>query len=225
MDRLFARLVTVLTTACLFLGLSACQMLAEDLPKPVWIDDTFSDEQEQAVQKAIEEWNSVGREYLGYDIIIYQGRYVDSDGFSPQEDFEDGYNVIYNVKKADKWYDYLVQIYLVDKKYGHYDDSGVITGFGTVGDILIFDFSISSFHEIEEDEGYSDYLHHLRYIQMHEFGHWFGLMHINFTDSDGSKPVMSPEAKKNEVDNASAPFLTKLDIQAFCLVYDCVKQP
>lgn len=226
MDRLFTRLVTLFAAACLLINLSACQMLADDLPKDIMLDDNFSEVQEETFLKAVDNWNRVGREYLGYDIIIYQGRYADEEDFFPLEDMNDGNNVIYNVEERDEWYDYLYSVYI----QGKYQDAAV-AGFGVEEDVLLFDFVIAGVVEdtMEEDDPVEEfqakYLHYLQYVMVHELGHWVGIQHINSMNSDGIQPVMYPEGNADTINGFAASFLTKKDIQAFCLVYDCIKQP
>ncbi|PIT88393.1 MAG: hypothetical protein COU29_01225 [Candidatus Magasanikbacteria bacterium CG10_big_fil_rev_8_21_14_0_10_36_32] len=195
-------------------------MLAEDLPKDFMIDDTFSEAQEQAILNAAEEWNQIGREYLGYDIIIYRGRYA-KDGFSPMENLDDGNNVVYNVDERDEWYDYLYSTYITGKYEG--TDASIL-GFGVQEDILLFDFSIAPSVD-DESRTQAEYLHFLYYVVVHEFGHWIALQHINFLNSNDEPPVMYPEGSPKDVAGQTSPFLTKLDIKAFCAVYDCIKQP
>lgn len=234
MDRFFSRLVNILAATCLLLGLSACQMMAADLPKGIMLDDSFSEAQEEAFLKAINDWNLVGQEYLGYDIIIYEGRYSDRDGFSPMEDIDDGNNVVYNVDERDKWYDYLYSIY-IEGKYG---EGASVAGYGLDEDVLMFDFVISEVadntaDDLAEDNGieYSDdeiedmYLHYLQHVMVHELGHWISLQHIHSMNSNGHQPVMYPSGAAKDILEWQPPFLTKLDIQAFCLIYDCIKQP
>ena len=65
--------------------ISACE---GNYSKNIMIDDGFSADEEDTITKAVEEWNRVSREYLGYDIILYDGRRVDGNGFDPMEDIK-----------------------------------------------------------------------------------------------------------------------------------------
>ncbi len=177
------------------------------------IADSFTPDEEDSIIGAIDEWNRVSREYLGYDLIIYAGRHVDENGFDPLEDLGDSYNMIYRFTEPDKFYDCLV---------ANWSENGGIYsmfGYGMQNDILIFNFNL---HKIIEqtwdnpDIQPKEYLRMLQVAVLHEFGHWLGLKHTR--EVDDYWPIMYPTTNI-----LTEPVLTEKDIQAFCLVYDCVK--
>lgn len=189
MDRAVAYLVKLLVcTACPALS-AGC---AQDLPKTVMIDDAFTAEEESMIVEMIDEWNSVGREYLGLDrIIVYQGRCRDPNGFDPG-DLEDGRSVVYR-GSYDRYYRYLQNV----------DDDGLtLLGYGTNADVILFTFNF-------EDE------QEFRHVALHELGHFLSLLHA--PDSEAVMYYLTPDDPPTR--------LTWTDIKAFCLVYDCLKQP
>ncbi len=148
----------------ILLTVSGCYQV--DLPKAIWIEESWTAEEETQIRLAIDEWNRFGREYCGEDIINYVGRFADPDGFQSETDPDDSYNTIYKISQPDKYYYFLV------KSLGH--DLG---GYATKSDILIF-----TFQENVSQNSYS--------ITLHELGHWVGLTHIE----DDENAVMYPSA-------------------------------
>lgn len=221
MDRYFARLVNGLLSVCFLTTFPACELFEEKLPKEILISDDFFKEEEQLIMEAIEEWNVVGREYLGYDIIILKGRYAD-DGFVPMDNADDGNNVIYIIEKINKYYDYLVSLYLDEtykEAYEEYEDisnNGMIAGYNCGNDILVFDFNLKNY--LSEKDGEQKYSNCFYRTVLHEFGHWVGLMHVPDTED---RPVMSAVGEPDDC-RSDRPLLTEKDIDAFCLVHDCL---
>ncbi|MEK9158710.1 MAG: matrixin family metalloprotease [Patescibacteria group bacterium] len=162
MDRHSARLVIL----ALLLAMFGCYQT--DLPKTLWIEDSWNDEETTQIHRAIDEWNRFSREYCGEDIIIYGGRLIDPNGFQSEIDPGDEYNIIYKTAEPDESYEFLVDV----------TDQPNIGGYATKTDILIF-----TFH---------DYISaHLYIVALHELGHWVGLIHI------GNDPnvIMYPAAE------------------------------
>lgn len=149
MARHVARVVIVI----LALSLLSCGWV--DLPKTLWLDDKWNEEETQKIHQAIDEWNKFGREYCGEDIIIYGGRFIDKNGFDLKTDPDDNDSVIYKIDKKNEIHDFLVGV------AGH-----PINGYGMRSDILLFTFP-------EEAIGQD-----IRNVAMHEMGHWLGLAHI-----------------------------------------------
>lgn len=161
MGRHSARLVI----PALLLSISSCYQT--DLPKTIWIEESWNDEEVAQIHRAIDGWNNFSREYCGEDIIIYGGRFADENGFNSETDPADQHNVIYKTAEPDENYEFLANV----------TNRPNIGGYATKTDILIF-----TFH---------DYISaHLYIVALHELGHWIGLIHI------GNDPnaVMYPSA-------------------------------
>jgi len=191
MDRFGPRLVRPLAPLILLAALSGgC---VEALPKELMIDDRFSAEEERMIVAAIDEWNRVGKEYLGLDkILIYQGRYRDPDGFD-ELDLDDDHSVIYR-GQDDRYYRFLSD---------HNEAGRTLLGYGTTADVLLFTFTLDTPEEFQ-------------HVALHELGHFLGLGHV----PDDVNAVMY------ELTFDDPPLqLTRTDIQDFCLVFDCIKQP
>ncbi len=152
MFRAGARLVIPALAACWLALAAGC---AQELPKPVMIDDAFSAEEEALIVEMIGEWNRVGREYLGLDeIISYRGRLADADGFDV-DDLEDEYSVIYR-GVDDERYRYLEDV----------DNDGLtLLGYGTTADVLLYAFNFADDREF-------------RHVVLHELGHFLSLLHV-----------------------------------------------
>lgn len=191
---------------------SACQ---GEYSRNVVIDSSFTQDEEETITRAMETWNQVSREYLGYDLILYAGRRHDVNGFNPLEDMGDGYNMIYRFAEPDEYYNLLIA------ERPQNQEGAFLLGYGRQHDILIFTFNIlkevKSYLSDSDDES-SEYLREHQVVVLHELGHWLGLQHIG--EIDGYCPIMYSLIYKS-----TQPILTEKDIQAFCLVYDCNKQP
>lgn len=149
MGRHSARLVILI----LLLSVFGCYQV--DLPKTIWIEKRWNDEEVAQIRRAIDEWNRFSREYCGEDIIVYGGRLIDPNGFQSEIDPGDQYNIIYKTAEPDENYEFLADVTGRPK----------IGGYATKTDILIFTFQ--------------DYISaHLYIVALHELGHWVGLIHI-----------------------------------------------
>ncbi len=195
MARYRARLVAVLS-ALAAAGLQIAAC-APPLPREFYVEGRWSPEERQMIIDSAEKWNAVGREYLGIDrILVYRGVYHDPDGFHP-DDLGGTESVVYlGEKNAD--YDYIDE--------GHEGVS--VIGYGTWGHVILYRFAMSDGQGVL-NEGL------FRQTATHEFGHFLGLAHI----------PDDPKALMFWVTGENADVITRHDIQAFCLVHDCIKQP
>ena len=187
MLRLVARLVTLAAALALAAG------CAPELPKEIYADDAFTADEEAMLVEMIDEWNRVGREYLGREeILIYRGRFSDANGFDP-DDLGDDHSVIYRGTE-DQYYEYLD---------GSGDDGLTLLGYGTTADVLLFTFQLA------DEQAF-------RHVALHELGHFLGLGHV----PDDTTAVMY------YLTGADPPIrLNRTDLQDFCLVYSCIRQP
>lgn len=160
MGRRSAKLVILV----LLLSVFGCYQT--DLPKTIWIEESWNDEEVIQIHRAIDEWNRFSREYCGQDIIIYDGRFADENGFNYETDPADQHNTIYKIDAPDENHKFL------EKIAGH-----EVGGYATKTDILIFTFK----------ENVNEYLYD---VVLHELGHWVGIIHI------GNDPdvIMYPSA-------------------------------
>ncbi len=195
MARHRARLVAVL------LALSAAALLtsacAPPLPREFYVESRWSPEERQMILDSAEKWNAVGREYLGIDrILVYRGVYDDPDGFHP-DDLGGSESVVYRGEK-DADYDF------IDEG----EEGASVIGYGTWGHVILYRFAMCG-----DDGVLNEGL--FRQTATHEFGHFLGLGHV----PDDTKALMFWLAGDN------SDTITRHDIQAFCLVHDCLKQP
>ncbi|KPJ85735.1 hypothetical protein AMJ57_01965 [Parcubacteria bacterium SG8_24] len=108
-----------------------------DFPRDIYVDDNYTADEEAGIIRMIGEVNSLGQEVLGKDLLIYRGRYRDTDGFAV-DDLDDGVSVIYRIESPDdEHYRYLADISARD-----YGGRGVLVGYGPRNDILIFVFNL-----------------------------------------------------------------------------------
>jgi len=103
----------------------------ELFPKEIHVESAYDDAETAAIIEMIGEVNKLGRELLGDDLLIYDGRYRDADGFD-LDDLGDDTDVIYEINRRDRNYDYL--------QMTAGDTDGDVVGYGPRSDILIFAF-------------------------------------------------------------------------------------
>jgi hypothetical protein len=85
----------------------------------------------------------------------------------------------------------------------HNEAGRTLLGYGTTADVLLFTFTLDTPEEFQ-------------HVALHELGHFLGLGHV----PDDKNAVMY------ELTFDNPPLrLTRTDIQDFCLVFDCIKQP
>lgn len=157
MDRCRAYLVITVLAALFAASCLEVDTLAPKLPRPIYIEAAFSDDEVAIIEASIAEWNTLSLEYLGVPALEYLGRYDDPDGFQP-EDLLDGPGVVYRESVDGESYDFLQS----QEKFADYP---LIGGYATPGDVLIFVENIST------DEMF-------RHVALHELGHHLGLQHI-----------------------------------------------
>jgi len=124
-----AKRLVYLVTPLLF---AAC---APDLPREIYIEDGFKAQEESDIVAMIDEMNKTGQELLGRDLIAYQGRHQDADGWD-LDDADDGYNVIYKQVRPDANYDYIQSMSDAD------GEGGFVAGLGMNHDILVYAFTM-----------------------------------------------------------------------------------
>lgn len=196
MARHFGRLVGLV---CWCVCLNACNF-GDNLPKTLWLDQAWNDQEALVIVQEVEVWNAMCREYVGFDCIeIARGRHADPDGFD-LEDLSDGRHVIYRVSEMDDPYRYLSEDESCPAK------PRCISGWSTEEDTLIFVFMWGRWGCAECMRG----------TVLHELGHFLSLMHVNFDPT----ALMYSGHQESEV-----LWLTANDIRAFCLVHDCLKDP
>lgn len=186
--------------ALIILSISGCgieNLLRADLPVIIYIDSRFTEDEEQVIVSAMDEWNAKAGERLKSPgpVFIYVGRYVDEDGFRP-EDLVDGRHVIYRVDHPTEEY-YSLQGARTTGVYGY----------ATLGDILLFFFKF-----IDGPDGSDEREKHLFFVRMtvlHELGHMLGLGHFEFQED-----LMNAEA-------INVRHISEADIEEFCILYEC----
>lgn len=193
MDRRRAALVTVVLSASLFAAscIMEVDLLAPDLPRPIYIETAFSDEETGAIMANMAEWNAMSQDCLGVPAFEYLGRYDDPNDFQP-EDMLDDRAVVYRLAEGDETHEFLMSIEMYKK--------GGIGGYATLGDVLMFispGLATGNFWA----------------INMHELGHHLGLQHIK----DDPRAVMDVGVDTE----AGEGHLTEKDRDAFCVVHDC----
>jgi hypothetical protein len=128
---------------------------AEPLPKALYIESRFTEEEAGAIATAIEEVNrSLGEGLLGRPALMYEGRFHDSDGFTA-DDFSDGIHAVYKVSRDSPEYGWLLEV-TTRKRF---------RGYATLADVLFF--------VDPEDLAFSGY----RPLMLHELGHFIGMSH------------------------------------------------
>lgn len=156
MDRRRATLVMAVLAALLAASCLEVDIMAPDLPRPVYIDTAFSDEEVAAIQASMAEWDAMSMECLGVPAFEYLGRYEDPDGFQ-LEDMLDDRAIIYRLSNDSEAYKFL-------ESQEMYKNRG-LGGYATLGDVLMF-----------MEEG--DTIETFQPCVLHELGHHLGLLHI-----------------------------------------------
>jgi hypothetical protein len=186
--RLYLVIVACLTTAC-----------APDLPRDFYIDDRFDKMEEAAILEMVTELNRTGQELVGRDLVSYQGRYRDDDGFT-LDDPGDDVSVVYKLLGPDENTRYLDEAEAGGKES--------IIGYSLHRDTLIHGFRLP--RTTFPDGSFSIDPGHLKQVFLHEMGHFVGMSHI-----DDPKAVMYPYAN-------GAQRFTDTDKRLFCCLYECV---
>ena len=178
-------------------ALSGC-VTEPELPRDIHIEDDFSVDQEEVLLSAIDSWNAVSLQCTGEEAINYVGLYNDPNGFD-ENDFGDSYNVIYLGDRDSEVYQDILEDVL-----GSYGEELYPVGYGTSADVILF-------------PNPNDTLEDMRQVALHELGHFLGIQHNQ----------MSPEFFEEELSsvmfhpNDTVGLLTKIDMEAFCIVHYC----
>lgn len=157
MDRCRSYLAITAVAALFATSCLGVDTLAPELPRPIYIEAAFSDDEVVIIEASIAEWNVLSLECLGVPALEYLGRYNDPDGFQP-EDFLDDRGVVYREPVDGENYAFLQS----QEKFADYS---LIGGYATVGDVLIF------VENLNTDEIF-------QHVALHELGHHLGLRHI-----------------------------------------------
>jgi hypothetical protein len=126
-----------------------------DLPRDVYIEGRFSDEEVALLEDAIAIANrELGDELLGHPVLRYRGRASDDDGFQ-FADFDDDRALVYVLDPESPEYQWLVEV--TEDRFG---------GYATLSDLLV--------RPLPRLGGDRD---RFRFIALHELGHFLGLTH------------------------------------------------
>jgi len=204
-------------TAALLAFAAGC---ARDLPIDIALEDSWTGLELEAVEQAIDEWNTVAGALLDPPGPVLENIGRTEDRFDI-DDLQDAMHVIYRIDEATPEYMELES------------EVGEMNGYGTYSDVLIITFRLplpwtcteEAFHRMLPDDDYEEYLAsvdpaewkencvaHLRAVALHELGHFIGLAHFT------NKPSVMSDS---EFPDATITHLTEADLEAFCITYDC----
>lgn len=176
----------------------------QELPVPLYFDQTFSPLERGAIMGALDEWNKKARPRLRHetDIFFYRD---DISTFVNQSSIDRDKRIIFNVAPDTV----CPPLHICEEK----------SGYGTFGFIFLFtpemqNKVISRTESGEINFDYVAYFRKVRSVSIHELGHLLGLMHFSHLPG-----IMN---KKVPLGTEERPFdLTEADLEAFCLIYEC----
>lgn len=181
---------SILLLSTLFCGCT------QNLPKEIWIDDRFSQDEEAVLLFDMKLWE----EQTELDLFTYRGR-IKVFSFR-KEDLADEAHVIYKIEDKSAMGEDERRVYDGTDNL-ELDGGGHPSGWATPEDILIYAFRLK-FH-------FDDfYLIGLHATAEHELGHFLGLGHIEYD----SEAVMNPG-------NGPQKCLKASDLVAFCSINNC----
>lgn len=187
--------------------LSACDVSSKISDEPpnkfplrVRIDQTFRDDEREAIARAMDVWNNTTEPYRQDKtlLLVYDGP-VD-DAFN-SGDGSDDTMIAYNV--------------ILDREQRYWKEDAVANHPGAIGLNSGDDIAIPTFLFTDEEKQGEDYGQTIEFIALHEFGHLLGIGHL-----ENVAAIMYPYLTVI-LDENGKPSLTNADIRAFCELYGC----